>query len=90
MSKCNLDLYSKNQKIQFYIFFVTWEKMRSPDRATFKILKISLNWEKLGITVQDLIYNLWLDCEKLHLNLSFTVENKIGNLHNLRLLTFKT
>ena len=28
--------------------------------------------------------------EKLRLNLSFTVENKIGNLHNLRLFTFQT
>ena len=28
--------------------------------------------------------------EKLRLNLSFTVENKIGNLHKLRLFTFQT
>ena len=28
--------------------------------------------------------------EKLRLNLSFTVENKISNLHNLRLFTFQT
>ena len=37
--KCNLDLYSKTI---IFIFFLNWEKLRSPARATFKNPKISL------------------------------------------------
>ena len=95
--KCNLDLYSKKtKKNQLSTFFKTWGKMRSPDRAKFKNPKISLQIRKnLELqpkpnTQKILIQILWLDCEKLRLNLSFTVENKIGNLHKLRLFTFQT
>ena len=30
------------QKTQFSIFFMNWQKLRSPDTATFKNIKISL------------------------------------------------
>ena len=34
--------------------------------------------------------NLWINWKNLCPNLSFTVKNKIGNLHKIRLFTFQT
>ena len=71
-------------------------KLTSPARATFKYPKISWligkNLElQPNINTQKIpILNLWMNWKNLCPNLSFTVENKIGNLHNkLRLFTFK-
>ena len=47
-----------------------------------------MNWEKLGSKIP--ILNLWVNCEKLGPNLSFSVEYKANNLHEIRLLLFKT
>ena len=62
---------------------MTWEKMRSPDRATLKNPKIFLQIGK-NLEVQPKantqkipILNLWMNWEKLCPNLSFTVEKKI-------------
>ena len=42
---CSLGLYSKN--LVFHLFYMHWEKMRSPDRATFKKPKnLFVNLEK--------------------------------------------
>ena len=76
---------------------MNWEKSRSPARATFKNHKISLLIGK-NLEVQPMtntqkfpVWNLWRNWEKLRPYLiSFTVENKIGNLDKLRLLTFQT
>ena len=73
------------------------EKSRSPARATFKNpTKISLLIEK-NLEVQPKtntqkipIWNLWRNWENLYPYLSLTVENKICNLHKIRLLTFQT
>ena len=83
------------QKIQFSIFFMNWEKMRSPDKATLKKPKISLwVWKNLEVqpktnTQKIPILNLWTNWENCF-NLNFTVENKTGNLHEIRHLTFQT
>ena len=68
---------------------MNWEKSRSPARATFRNPKISLLIGKTN-TQKIPIWNLWRNWENLYLCLSFTVENKIGNLHKMRLLTFQT
>ena len=72
------------------------EKQRSPARATFKNPKISLLIEK-NLEVQPKtntqkipIWNLWRNWENLYPYLSFTAENKIDNLHKIRLFTFQT
>ena len=72
------------------------EKSRSPARATFKNPKISLLIGK-NLEVQPKtntqkipIWNLWRNWENLYPYLSFTVENKIGNLHKIRLFIFQT
>ena len=49
-----------------------------------------MKWEKLGSTAQDQRsknpnLKLWMNC----LNLSFTVEDRIGNFHKTRLLKLK-
>ena len=54
-----------------------------------------MNWEKIGCTAKDQhpkipILNLRMNWNKLGSNLSFTVENKTGNLHKTRLLIFQT
>ena len=74
---------------------MTWEKMRSPDRATLKNPKIFLQIGK-NLEVQPKantqkipILNLWMNWEKLCPNLSFTAENKIGSLHKVRLFKFQ-
>ena len=70
--------------------------MKNPAKATFKNPKISLLIGK-NLEVQPKtntqkipIWNLWRNWENLYPYLSFTVENKIGNLHKIRLLTFQT
>ena len=52
-----------------------------------------MNWKNLETLTYDqhskiAILNVWMNGERLYPNLSFTVENKIGNLHKVRLLTF--
>ena len=97
------------QKYKFPKCLVNWEKfgiateatLRSPDRVTFKNLKVSLwignnlevsLWVRKNLEVKSKtntqkipVLNLWMNWEKLCPNLSFTVENKIGNLHKTRL-----
>ena len=75
---------------------MNWEKSRSPARVTFKNPKISLLIGK-NLEVQPKtntqktpIWNLWRKWENLCPYLSFTVENKIGNLHKIRLFIFQT
>ena len=58
----------------------------------FKILWI---WKKFENTALDQHYeipilNLWMNWEKLRLNLTFTVENKMVSLHKIRLDTIWT
>ena len=55
-----------------------------------------MNWKKPGSTQQDQhlkiqILNLWMTWEKLGPNLSFTIENKMGNSNKKRwyILNFK-
>ena len=94
--KWNLGLYSKNLEQHSKIFFINLEKSRSPARATFKNPKISLLIGK-NLEVQPKtntqkipIWNLWRNWENLYPYLSFTAENKIDNLHKIRLFTFQT
>ena len=70
--------------------------MKNPAKATFKNPKISLLIGK-NLEVQPKtntqkipIWNLWRNWENLYPYLRFTVENKIGNLHKMRLLIFQT
>ena len=61
---------------------MNWGKSRTPARATSKIsFLIGKNLEVRPKTnTQKILFPY----------LSFTVENKIGSLHNIRLLTFQT
>ena len=68
------------------------EKLGSPARATFKNPRFFLSNGKI-FKVQPKtnsqkipILNLWMNWENFCPNLRFTVENKIGNLHKIRLL----
>ena len=72
-----------------------WKKLRSPARATLKNPKISLlirKDQRQPKTNTQKITNLdlWINWQNVCPNLSFTVENKIGNLHKIRLFTFQT
>ena len=74
---------------------MNWKKSRSPVRATFKNLKISLLIGK-NLEVQPKtntqkipIWNLWRNLENICPYLNFAAENKIGNLHKIRLFTFQ-
>ena len=75
---------------------MNWEKSRSPARATFKNPKIflligkNLEVQPKTNTQKIPIWNLWRNWENLYPYLSFTVENKIGNLHKIWLLTLQT
>ena len=67
---------------------MNWEKLRTPARATFKHPNFQSLSElgKLGSTTyaqdsQVPISNPQMNWEKLNPNLSFTAENKKGNLH---------
>ena len=92
--KSNPNLYLK--KNQFFIFFKNWEKSSSPTRAIFKNFTLSLsNGKTLKVqpktnTKKIPILNLWMNWENFCPNLSFTVENKIGNLHKISLLIIQT
>ena len=75
---------------------MNWEKSRSPARATVKNPKISLLIGK-NLEVQPKtntqkipILNLWRNWENLCPYLSFTVDNRISNLHKIGLFTFQT
>ena len=74
------------------------EKPRSSARATFKnpnFLYLCELRKKLGKTAFDHhsknpIGYLRMNWEKLSPSLNFTVENKMGSLHNIRLVIFQT
>ena len=68
---------------------MNWEKSRSPARATFRNPKISLLIGKTN-TQKIPIWNLWRNWENLYPYVSFTGENRIDNLHKIRLFTFQT
>ena len=78
-AKCNLF----KKKINFYELGKT---EKSIDRATLKTPKTSFwIWKNLKIQSKTNTHkipnlNLWMNWEKLSPNLSFTVENKAGNL----------
>ena len=74
---------------------MNWEKLRSPAGVAFKNPKISLLIGK-NLEVQPKtnnqktpIWNLRRNWENVCPYLSFTVENKINNLHKMRLFTFQ-
>ena len=75
---------------------MNWEKLESPARATFKNPKLSLLNGKIfevqpkTNTQKMPILNLWINWENVCPNIRFTVENKISNLHKIRLFTFQT
>ena len=86
------------KKTIFFIFFINEKKLGSPTRAKFiypkSLCKSGKNLESLKVyrSEQHLkisILNLWMKREKLGSNSSFTVKNKTGNLHKIRLLTFQ-
>ena len=84
------------KKPNFSLFFMNWGKLRRSPTATFKNPKTTLLIGK-NLEVQPKtntqkfpILNLWMTWKNVCPNLSFTVENKISNLHKIRLLTFQT
>ena len=74
-----LDCIKKN--LQYFIFFMNWEKLRSPAKATFKNPKISLWSTAEDLHSKILILNSWFNWEKLCPNLYFTIENMRDELH---------
>ena len=71
------------------MFILNWEELRSPARATFKNPKISwLIRENLYRKTNTKNPNFESMDELGKLDLNFTVENKAGNLHKIKLLTF--
>ena len=71
------------------MFILNWEELRSPARATFKNRKISwLIGKNLyrKTNTKNPNFESMDELEKFDLN--FTVENKAGNLHKIKLLTF--
>ena len=74
---------------------MNWEKLGSPARAAFKNPKLFLSNGKIfkvqpNTNTQNIpILNLWMHWENFCPILRFTVENQIGNLYKLRLLTFQ-
>ena len=82
--KCNLDLYSEKPS---FLLVYDWKKLRSPPRLTFKNPKISLlTEENEEIHPKTITRMNWGNfCP----NLSFTVENEVGNLHRIGLLIFQ-
>ena len=73
---------------------MNWKKLRCPDRATFpkSLCKLGKNFQVQPKTnTQKIpILNLWVNWKKLYPNFSFAVENKISNLHKIRLSTSQT
>ena len=54
-----------------------------------------MNWEQLGSAAEHQlsktpILHLSMNWQKLYPNLNFTIENKIGILHKIRLFEFQT
>ena len=85
--KCSQGKCSQVQPIQKKINFYELVKTeKSIDRATLKTPKTSFwIWKNLKIQSKTNTHkipnlNLWMNWEKLSPNLSFTVENKAGNL----------
>ena len=76
-----LDCIKKN--LQYFIFFMNWEKLRSPARATFKNPKISLWSTAEDLHSKILILNSWFNWEKLCPNLYFTIENMRDELFDI-------
>ena len=74
---------------------MNWEKLKCLARETFKNLKIFLligkNLEvEPKSNTQNPNFNWWMNWENACPNLSFPIENKLSNLHKLRLLLFQT
>ena len=75
---------------------MNWGRLRMSAKTTFKNHKTTLLIGKnLEVrpktnTQKFPILNLWMNWENVCPNLSFTVKNKISNLHKIRLLTFQT
>ena len=87
--KCNLGLYSRN--LFFHVFPELGKIQKSSWSNIQKSKNLFVNWEKLGSITWDQhkkshiwIYE-WLG--KIYV-LSFTIENKIANLHKIRLFAF--
>ena len=69
---------------------MNWEKLRSPAVATFKDPKISL-WigNNLEVRLRPTLKNPNFTSMDEFGEIISTVENKMGNLHKIRLLTFQ-
>ena len=90
---------ARGQKSQSSNFSVNWGKFGHAIQAFQKSqFPISfMNWEKLGNKIYRApdqhfkiqMLNLWMSWENLCLNLSFTVENKMGDLHKTGWSHFK-
>ena len=82
------------QKSQFSNILVNWEKFGSAALAFQKSqFTTFMNREKRGSIHSSRptliqILNLRMNWERIYPNLSFTVENKMGNLHKERMVTF--
>ena len=64
---------------------MNWKNWEIQQEQHLKILKSLWELETQNIP----ILHLWMNWEKLYPNLNFTVENKMGNFHEIRLLTFQ-
>ena len=92
--KCNLELCLK--KKQFFILFSwfgkNWEvQPEQPSKIPKSLCELGKTWKfSLNLTLKNPSLNLWMNWEKISLNLCFTVENKASNLHKIKLLLFQT
>ena len=75
--KSRLKQYSK---LTMFNFFVNWEKLE---------VQLNTNFSQ-RLTIKNPNLNPWMNLEKLCPNLCLAVENEIGNLHKIRLITFHT
>ena len=97
--KCNLGLCLKKEAI-FHLFFSwigkNWEVQPEQHKKIPKSLcELGKTWKySLRLTLKnpnfESMEELWMNCKKLGPNLSFSVEYKASNLHEIRLLLFKT
>ena len=73
--KSRLKQYSK---LTMFNFFVNWEKLE---------VQLNTNFSQ-RLTIKNPNLNPWTNLEKLCPNLCLAVENEMGNLHKIRLITF--
>ena len=66
---------------------MNWEKLRSPTKATFENSNFQFPgqlgklWQQsLRPAFKSVSFNLWMNWENLCPNLSFAIENSMGNL----------